>query len=230
MPQTHAIGSLGACVHFNGYQHRGLKRASAFTVHQIPIRDLSFDDHTRFVDFREIFKDGRPVSNLLFPSAFVDLKSAPHGNGSDWFLFREVGNRFATGFVLNEGAFARELLDCLFVGRIRCQPQCVTNGAIIIIDYRLRRDAGGRWSLKTWAGHEFGIVEVIVAHSHLCLYIPSPIDVGPGERAEGRRCAISFLIKNDVLNEIWLFEIFELQFRYRSAKFIAHRTQYRICG
>src|SRR5262249_44044311 len=98
----------------------------------------------------------------------------------------------------------------------------MAKGAIIIIDYRPNGDACGRWSLKTWTGDKFGIVEVVVADSYLRLHIPRSIAVGSGECTEGRRCAISFLIKDHVLNEIWLFEILELQFRYRSGQFIAH--------
>src|SRR5262245_8898634 len=186
MPQTHSVGGFSAGIDLDRNQHRRLKGASAFAVHQIPMRDLRFQDNTRFLDFGKVFKKRRTFADLLFPSALVDIKGPPHDNRTYSFLFGKVGNLFATGFVLNKGALASQLIDGLLVCCIRDEPERVTYDTIVVIDSSLSGHARGWWSLKAGSRHKFGIVEIVIADSGLRLYIPCPIYLGAGQ--SNKRC------------------------------------------
>src|SRR5262245_23492637 len=186
MPQTHSVGGFSAGIDLDRNQHRRLKGASAFAVHQIPMRDLRFQDNTRFLDFGKVFKKRRPFADLLFPSALVDIKAPPHGNRSYSFLFGKVGNLFAAGFVLNEGALPSKLINGLLVCCIRDEPEGVAYYTIVVIDSGFSRHTGGWRSLKALSSHKFGIVEIVIPDSGLRLYIPCPIYLGTSKRTE--RC------------------------------------------
>src|SRR5262245_7815315 len=175
------------------------------------MRDLRFHDNARFLDLGKVFEKPRPFPDLLFPLGLVDIKSPPQGKGSDRLLFGKVGDLFATSFVLDEGALACKLIDGLLIRCIGDEPERVTNNTVVVIDGGLSRHACEWWPLKARSRHKFGIVEIVITDSGLRLDIPGPIYFRTSKRTECRRPTITFLIQDNVLDEVRFLEVLELK-------------------
>src|SRR5262245_8426611 len=104
----------------------------------------------------------------------------------------------------------------------------MANRIVVVIDYSLNRDPSRRRSLKSRTTHKLGIIEVVIADAHFCLHVTYSARGGARARTVRCRWAISFLVDDDVLNEVWLVEILELQLRNRSPQLISHRPHDRI--
>src|SRR5215468_4405845 len=133
--------------------------------------DLRFKDNVRFLDFRKVFEESRPFPELLFPTAFVDVKTLPDDDGRYGLLFRKIGDLFATGFVLDESALARKLVDSLLVCCVGDEPERMSDGAIFVVDSSFSRHARRRRPLKAGTGHKFRIIKIVITDSGLCLHV-----------------------------------------------------------
>src|SRR5438132_6884733 len=149
MPQAQSVCGLRTGIDFDKNQHRWLKCPRSFAVHEVAMGDLRLENHAGFLDLRELPKDSGPLPNLLFPTSLVDLQTTPRADRRDWTFLREVRNLIAADFILDESALACELLNGLLVGRVGSQPQGMPDRFVVVVYYRLGRDAGRRRALKT---------------------------------------------------------------------------------
>ena len=219
--ELHAVGSLGRGANLKRDHQLRLQRPRAFIVDDIAMIQPRPHSDRRRLHPREASKDLRPFAKLVFHPRLVEFKGPSRRDRVGRSLLGKIRRLFFLDLVFYEGPLARERFHGLFVSGVGCQPERVAYRLVVIVDHRGGQHAGGRLAVSR---NEFGVVEIVVAHTHLRIHNALLRPIGCGQRAECGHGRVLVFVDHDVLNEVRFVEVVQLQFFDRTFELIAHRS------